>query len=91
MKEYPDKTDMQSGQVKEPLSTYSSPYQGGKEKSVVSGGLLDDLLHQSNDVKLLIIQKLSESMMTSHVEEEEILISATLLSSHDTTVFLRFS
>ena len=32
MKEYPDNTDMQSGQVKEPLSTYSSPYQGGKEK-----------------------------------------------------------
>lgn len=76
MKEYPDKTDMQSGQVKEPLSTYSSPYQGGKEKSVVSGGLLDDLLHQSNDVKLLIIQKLSESMMTSHVEEEEISMKA---------------
>lgn len=62
--------------MKEPLSTYSSPYQGGKEKSVVSGGLLDDLLHQSNDVKLLIIQKLSESMMTSHVEEEEISMEA---------------
>ena len=59
MKEYPGKTDMQTGQVKEPFSPYSSPYQGGKEKSVVSGDLLDDLLHQSNDVKLLIIQKLS--------------------------------
>ena len=34
MKEYPGKTDMQTGQVKEPFSPYSSPYQGGKEKTV---------------------------------------------------------
>lgn len=62
MKECPGKTNMQSGQVKESLSAYSD--------------LLDNLLYQSDDVKLIIIQKLSESIMTSHVKEEEISMEA---------------
>lgn len=71
MKEYADKTDTQSGQVKEPLVGYASPAFQGKGWQVgISRALMDELLHQSNDVKLLIIQKLSESMMTPSKEEQ---------------------
>ena len=71
MKEYADKTDMQSGQVKEPLVGYASPSVHAAERTAgISSALMDELLHQSNDVKLLIIQKLSESMMTSPKEEK---------------------
>ena len=71
MKEYTDKTDMQSGQVKEPLVGYASPaFQGKDRQAGISSALMDELLHQSNDVKLLIIQKLSESMMTPPKEDE---------------------
>ena len=72
MKEYTDKTDTQSGQVKEPLAGYASPIVHTAERiSGIPGALLDELLHQSNDVKLLIIQKLSESMMTPSKEQDE--------------------
>ena len=72
MKEYTDKTDMQSGQVKEPLVGYASPAVHATERAVgISSALMDELLHQSNDVKLLIIQKLSESMMTPPKEQDE--------------------
>ena len=72
MKEYADKTDMQSGQVKEPLVGYASPAVHTAERTAgIPGALLDELLHQSNDVKLLIIQKLSESMMTPPKEQYE--------------------
>ena len=65
MKEYTEKTDTPSGQVKEPLVGYASPAVHTTERAVgISSALMDELLHQSNDVKLLIIQKLSESMMT---------------------------
>ena len=71
MKEYVDKTDTQSGQVKEPLVGYASPaFQGKGWQAGISRALMDELLHQSNDVKLLIIQKLSESMMTPSKEEQ---------------------
>ena len=71
MKEYTDKTDMQSGQVKEPLVGYASPAVHATERAAgISSALMDELLHQSNDVKLLIIQKLSESMMTPPKEDE---------------------
>lgn len=71
MKEYTDKTDMQSGQVKEPLVGYASPAVHATERAAgISSTLMDELLHQSNDVKLLIIQKLSESMMTPPKEDE---------------------
>lgn len=71
MKEYADKTDTQSGQVKEPLVGYASPaFQGKGWQAGISRALMDELLHQSNDVKLLIIQKLSESMMTPSKEEQ---------------------
>lgn len=71
MKEYTDKTDMQSGQVKEPLVGYASPAVHATERATgISSTLMDELLHQSNDVKLLIIQKLSESMMTPPKEDE---------------------
>lgn len=72
MKEYTDKTDAQSVQVKEPLAGYASPAVHTAERTAgIPGALLDELLHQSNDVKLLIIQKLSESMMTPPKEKEE--------------------
>ena len=65
MKEYAEKTDTQSGQVKEPLVGYASPSVHTAERTAgISNAFMDELLHQSNDVKLLIIQKLSESMMT---------------------------
>ena len=71
MKEYTEKTDMQSGQVKEPLVGYASPAVHATERAAgISSALMDELLHQSNDVKLLIIQKLSESMMTPPKEDE---------------------
>lgn len=71
MKEYTDKTDMQSRQVKEPLVGYASPAVHATERAAgISSTLMDELLHQSNDVKLLIIQKLSESMMTPPKEDE---------------------
>lgn len=71
MKEYTDKTDMQSGQVKELLVGYASPAVHATERAAgISSALMDELLHQSNDVKLLIIQKLSESMMTPPKEDE---------------------
>ena len=71
MKEYTDKTDMQSGQVKEPLVGYASLAVHATERAAgISSALMDELLHQSNDVKLLIIQKLSESMMTPPKEDE---------------------
>ena len=61
MKEYTEKTDTPSGQVKEPLVGYASPAVHTTERAVgISSALMDELLHQSNDVKLLIIQKLSE-------------------------------
>lgn len=62
---------MQSGQVKEPLVGYASPAVHATERAAgISSALMDELLHQSNDVKLLIIQKLSESMMTPPKEDE---------------------
>lgn len=62
---------MQSGQVKEPLVGYASPAVHATERAAgISSALMDELLHQSNDVKLLIIQKLSESMMTPPMEDE---------------------
>ena len=71
MKEYTEKTDTPSGQVKEPLVGYASPAVHTTERAVgISSALMDELLHQSNDVKLLIIQKLSESMMTPSKEEQ---------------------
>ena len=71
MKEYEDKTDAPSGQVKEPLVGYASPAVRTADGAVgISSALLDELLHQSNDVKLLIIQKLSESMMTPPKEDK---------------------
>ena len=71
MKEHVEKTDTLSGQVKEPLAGYASPAVHTTEKAVgISSALMDELLHQSNDVKLLIIQKLSESMMTPHKENQ---------------------
>ena len=71
MKEYSDKPDIQSGQVKEPLAGYASPAVHTAERAVgISSALMDELLHQSNDVKLLIIQKLSESMMTPPEEDK---------------------
>ena len=71
MKEYADKADVPSGQVKEPLVGYTSPAVRTADGAVgISSALLDELLHQSNDVKLLIIQKLSESMMTSSKEDK---------------------
>ena len=63
MKKYAGKSDMQSEQVKEPLSAYSSSFQGREEKGGISAFLMDELLRQSNDVKLMIIKKLSESML----------------------------
>lgn len=71
MKEYAENPDMQSGQVREPLSAYVSLSQGKKVMGGISSALLDELLHQSNDVKLLIIQKLSESMMSPKEDEEQ--------------------
>ena len=51
--------------MKEPLVGYASPDVHTAERTAgISKALMDELLHQSNDVKLLIIQKLSESMMT---------------------------
>ena len=71
MKEYTDKTDAQSVQMKEPLVGYASPAVHATERAAgISSTLMDELLHQSNDVKLLIIQKLSESMMTPPKEDE---------------------
>ena len=71
MKEYSDKTDTLSGQVKEPLAGYASPAVHTAERAAgIPSTLLDELLHQSNDVKLLIIQKLSESMMTPPKEDK---------------------
>ena len=71
MKEYAENPDMQSGQVREPLSAYVSLSQGKKVMGGISSALLDELLHQSTDVKLLIIQKLSESMMSPKEDEEQ--------------------
>lgn len=71
MKEYADKADVPSGQVKEPLVGYTSPAVRTADGAVgISSALLDELLHQSNEVKLLIIQKLSESMMTPPKEDK---------------------
>ena len=71
MKEYSDKTDIQSGQAKEPFVGYASSVVHTTEREVgISSALMDELLHQSNDVKLLIIQKLSESMMTPPKEDK---------------------
>ena len=71
MKEYADKNDAPSGQVKEPLLGYTSPAVRTADGAVgISSALLDELLHQSSDVKLLIIQKLSESMMTPPKEDK---------------------
>ena len=71
MKEYAENLDIQPGDVKEPLVGYTSPaFQGKGKQAGISSALMDELLHQSNDVKLLIIQKLSESMMTPPKEEK---------------------
>ena len=67
MKEYSDITLQHSGQVKEPLSAYAVPLQTQGNNADVTA-ILDNLLHQTNNVKLWVIQKLSESMITTKQE-----------------------
>lgn len=70
MKEYAEMPeDTQSGKVKEALASYATPLQG--KVTIVPKIIMDELLHQSNDVKLLIIQKLSESMRTGQAQVED--------------------
>ena len=70
MKEYADMPEeTQFGKVNEVPASYATPLQG--KVSIVPKSIMDELLHQSNDVKLLIIQKLSESMRTGQAQVEE--------------------
>lgn len=71
MKEYTDMPeDAQSGKVKETFASYGRTLSQG-QVTIVPKIIMDELLHQSNDVKLLIIQKLSESMRTGQAQVED--------------------
>lgn len=71
MKEYTtNMSDSKPEKVQEPLSAYVSSKPGNAQAVSIPHALMDQLLRQSNDVKLLIIQKLSESMMTPPQEDK---------------------
>ena len=72
MKEYTDRNDIHPGLVSEPVSTYSSPSSIQRKASILSASLMDELLRQDDDVKLWIIQQLSESMMSKRQDEADI-------------------
>ena len=72
MKDYTDLNDMPFGQVNEPISTYGSPLSMPGKKSAFSASVMNELLCQDNDVKLWIIQKLSESMITKQQDGSDL-------------------
>ena len=63
MKEYTDMSASQSGKVQEPVSAYASSKPKNVQATGISHALMDELLHQSDEVKLMIIHRLKESMM----------------------------
>lgn len=73
MKEYKQIPDKAVEKVQEPAVVYGTSSYSGKEGNAlgISEGIMDELLGQSDEVKLMVISRLAESMRKETAIREE--------------------